>query len=287
MVAIALLGALLTSPYSAPRTEAFTSYEVEIIKDIPYYQGPDADAGKHKLDLYLPRGKKDFPVLFFVHGGSWKTGDRRKHEDLGSVFARTGIGAVIISYRLAPQVHHPAQIEDVACAFAWTYANIGRFGGRADQLFACGHSAGGHLVSLLATDESYLKSQKLTFACIRGVISMSGVYLLQPKILFEAVFGKDEEVVRKASPLEHVSGHHAPFLLLYAEKELPLLAQGSERMCKALQQCDCEASILEIKGHGHNDLVHRAASRDDPAFQAVVEFISRHLSSLHPSDEKR
>ena len=133
-------------------------------------------------------------------------------------------------------------------------------------------------MSLLATDESYLKSHKMTFACIRGVISLCGVYILQPKFLFEAVFGPDDEVVRNASPFEHVTGKHVPFLLIYAEKELPLLAQGTEKMCKALQQCDCEATMLQIKDHGHNELVHRAANADDPAFRAMLEFITKHLS---------
>src|ERR1700746_3277610 len=52
------------------------TFEVETIEDIPYYQGKDADPVKHKLDLYLPKGVKDFPVLFFVHGGAWRMGDK-------------------------------------------------------------------------------------------------------------------------------------------------------------------------------------------------------------------
>src|SRR5262245_47102845 len=47
------------------------TYDVETLKDVAYYDGDDADKVKHKLDLYLPKDKKDFPVLFFVHGGAW------------------------------------------------------------------------------------------------------------------------------------------------------------------------------------------------------------------------
>src|SRR5438552_2761469 len=49
---------------------------VDEITNVAYYEGKDADRVKHKLDLYLPHGKKDFPVLFFVHGGAWKMGDK-------------------------------------------------------------------------------------------------------------------------------------------------------------------------------------------------------------------
>src|SRR5947209_5431295 len=64
----------------------------------------------------------------------------------------------------------------VARAFAWTQKHAAEYGGRPDQIFACGHSAGGHLVSLLATDESYLKAEGLSAKDIKGVISVSGVY---------------------------------------------------------------------------------------------------------------
>src|SRR5437016_9492663 len=103
-------------------------FEVHKVLDVPYYQGADADP-KHKLDLYLPKDQKDFPVLFFVHGGAWKSGDRKIYGRLGEMFARNGIGTVIPSYRLSPKVVHPAHIQDVAEAFAWTVKNINTYGG--------------------------------------------------------------------------------------------------------------------------------------------------------------
>ena len=94
--------------------------EVVVVNDIAYYEGPDADAKKHKLDVYTPKGLKDFPVVFFIHGGTWSSGDRKMYGNMGQMFARQGIGVVVISYRLSPAVTHPAHIEDVARAFAWT-----------------------------------------------------------------------------------------------------------------------------------------------------------------------
>ena len=168
---------------AAPRT-----FEVESVKDVAYYDSDGADPVKHKLDLYLPKGLKDYPVLFFVHGGAWVSGDKKMYAPIGRVLASHGIGAVVTNYRLSPRVKHPAHIEDVARAFAWTHGHIGGHGGRADQIFCCGHSAGGHLVALLATDESYLKAEKLTLAHIKGVIPMSGVYQIPP-LLFASIFG--------------------------------------------------------------------------------------------------
>src|SRR5438876_6275795 len=76
------------------RADEAKSTEVQIIRDIPYYEGADADKVKHKLDLFLPKGQKDFPVLFFVHGGAWMHGDKSFlgiYSAVGMFFARHGI----------------------------------------------------------------------------------------------------------------------------------------------------------------------------------------------------
>ena len=91
-----------------------------------------------------------------------------------------GIGAVLPDYRQSPWVKHPAHIKDVARAIAWTHAHIAEYGGRPDQLFLAGHSAGGHLVALLATDETWLQAEGLATTNIKGVIAVSGVYRIPP-----------------------------------------------------------------------------------------------------------
>jgi acetyl esterase/lipase len=118
-----LLAATVPAPAGDDAVKVGGDFAVEVIPDVAYFAGPGADANKHKLDLYLPKGRKDFPVLFFVHGGAWTTGDRKLYAPLGQLLARNGIGAVVISYRLTPQVQHPGHIEDVARAFAWTHAS--------------------------------------------------------------------------------------------------------------------------------------------------------------------
>src|SRR4051794_15895190 len=116
-----LAGGLLVRPAAAaegPKTGG--NFEVEVIKGVAYYDGKDADPVRHKLDLYLPKGQKDYPVLFFIHGGAWRAGSKDGFGRLGRVFARNGVGVVAINYRLSPAVKHPAHIQDVARAFAWT-----------------------------------------------------------------------------------------------------------------------------------------------------------------------
>ena len=103
-------------------------FEVEKVGNVAYYEGSDADPVRHKLDFYYPKGPKDYPVLFFVHGGAWRSGSKELYGGLGKVFAKNGIGVVVINYRLSPKVQHPAHVEDVARAFAWTHKNVGKYG---------------------------------------------------------------------------------------------------------------------------------------------------------------
>ena len=102
------------------------SADVEVHKDLVYTDGAPEDISKHKLDLYLPKDKKNFPVMIFLHGGSWRTGDRSLYPLLGNRFAKAGIGVAVPSYRLMPKNPHPAQIEDAAAAFAWVYRQYRR-----------------------------------------------------------------------------------------------------------------------------------------------------------------
>ena len=265
-------------------------YEVETKKNIAYYEGEGADDKKHKLDLYIPKGKKDFPVLFFIHGGAWVFGDRTQYPypDLGKNFAKNGIGTVVISYRLTPQVKHPGHIEDVARAFAWTHKNIGKYGGRADQIFVCGQSAGGHLAALLATDDTYLKAHKLSQKDIKAVIPISGVYLIPPGLM-KNVFGEGKEMAESASPMKHVSGKEPPMLILYADGDLPTIPVISEKFCEELKDKKVDATLFKMKDRNHIDSILKLATNEaDPAAQEVLQFIAKHSGmKLKPREEKK
>src|SRR5262245_12677282 len=140
---------LTASTVSAAEPKLF---DVEVVRNVAYYNGKDADDVRHRLDLYLPKGQKDYPVLLMVHGGAWIKGDKNHlgvYNLLGRSFARHGVGMVSPNYRLSPDVQHPEHVRDVARAFAWVHKDIGKRGGSTSEVFVAGHSAGGHLVALL------------------------------------------------------------------------------------------------------------------------------------------
>lgn len=171
---------------------------VKTVAGVPYVSGASRDV-RHALDIYLPEGRKNFPVVVFVHGGAWTVGDKHLfglYGGVGEFLASQGIGAVLPNYRLSPRVKHPEHVRDVAKAVAWTRNHIAEYGGDPHQMFLAGHSAGAHLVSLLATDEQYLDAEGLRPSDIRGVIAVSGVYRIRDGAVSVTLGGQQPEAFR-------------------------------------------------------------------------------------------
>jgi acetyl esterase/lipase len=291
---------------------------IRVTADVRYVPGRD----RQTLDVIAPEGARNAPVVLFVHGGAWMIGDKNLfglYREAGRFLARHGVVAVLINYRLSPKVKHPGHVEDVAGAYAWVRRHVADYGGDPDTIFLCGHSAGGHLVSLLATDERYLKDLKLGPAdlrALRGVISVSGVYVvpgpddfvklaeqmlntllaedgnggmmvqLPPWVRnsplmnpFRSVFGTDPAALRDASPLYHVRKGLPPFLVLYAEHDLPMLADQAEAFGKALADAGDAVEVRQIEGRNHNSILFHIGRRDDPAGKAVLGFIHKYAAA--------
>jgi arylformamidase len=267
LVAIGLSGALVRGQ-EAPK--------VEVRKGVAYYEGEGADAVRHRLDLYLPEGKKGFPLLLFIHGGAWRSGSKELYGPLGQTFARQGIGVAVANYRLSPGVQHPEHIRDVARSFAWVARHAKELGADPDRLYVSGHSAGGHLVALLALAPAYLKAEGLSAERIRGVIAISGPYSL-PGNSFGNVFGEEPAARAEAFPLNHVTDVETkklpPFLLLYADQDYAGLPLSARTLQAALEKHGAKVASKEITERDHITIIARVAQPDDPTAKQIVDFI--------------
>ncbi len=284
---------------------------VDTAFDIPYADPPAAGGGKHRLDIYRPRGATAAPVLFFVHGGAWKQGDKDIYLELGNTFAgRYGFTTVITNYELSTDPWNavfPEHIDDVADAFAWTFRHIAEYGGDPENIWIFGQSAGGHLVSLLATDGSYLERRGLSTSLIRGVVSMSGAYdlydmvafplnplgldaneVLQYKALMALVFGSyDETVLDLYSPSEFVNTGQPPFRLIWAWEDMPGFPEEGQRFYDEvaslagpaiegflLLESDIPQEVLDLDLGGHAEEIYAINTRDwdSVSARAVASF---------------
>jgi acetyl esterase/lipase len=257
-------------PWDIRMPSAETPPHVLVHKDITYTGGAPADEGKHKLDLYLPEGKTKVPVLVFLHGGSWMTGDRSLYVALGNRLAREGIAVAIPSYRLMPRNPHPAQMEDAAAAFDWVYRNIQQYGGDITRIYVAGHSSGGHLAALLALDGSYLKKYDLNPDVIHGVIAMSGVY----DVRFVPGFRLNGEGDRKdASPIYRVHQGAPPFLISYCQWDYLTLPKQARDFSSALKKAFVDAKLLYIPHDNHITEIINVVKEDGPLLKAILSFV--------------
>lgn len=248
-------------------------YAVRAVKDLPYADDGDK---KHRLDLYVPEGLGGYPVLFFVHGGAWKTGDKDFFGVYAS-FARTyveqGIGVVVTNYRLSPAVRHPEHAKDVARAVAWTYHNVAKHGGDPERLVLCGHSAGAHLVSLVTADARYLGDLGLTSAVVKGVVPISGPYDV-PDGFMQDVFGPK---ARQASPLRFVRPGLPPFHVFYADQDMIGCDKvPSEAFARALRDKGVTVTTTEVARSNHLDVIARAGTPGGEVSAAIAAFVRRH-----------
>ncbi|MEP7320809.1 MAG: alpha/beta hydrolase fold domain-containing protein [Saprospiraceae bacterium] len=169
--------------------------EYTMITDIPY--GPGYN---HKLDIY-PAYIKHAPTMIFIHGGYWQKMDRSDFRFIATAFVPYNINTIIIGYPLAPAVGLDEIISSVRHALTWIHHHVEEYGGDADSLYLCGHSAGGHLAAMMMT-----RKFKPDDIDLKGVYALSGLYNLIPIQLshVNGPMGMDEAISLRCSPIQYI-----------------------------------------------------------------------------------
>jgi acetyl esterase/lipase len=235
---------------------AAQSHRITVVKDIDYVPGAEYPGGKDRLDLYIPEGVANAPVILSIHGGALAAGDRSEESFVGRRFAAEGYLTVVTSYRLSPQVSHPAHIEDTAAAFAWVKRNIKQRGGDPERIIVIGHSAGAYLLMLLATDPRYLAAHKLSVADIKGLVPVSGFFWVDKTGVApdrpSYVWGTDRNVWVDASPARHLRADLPPVLLIDTDGDEDWRQQQNLDMVAALRAAgNKDVTLHQVKGRTH------------------------------------
>lgn len=268
--AVGLMALALPSNQLAPGVEA--------LNDLPYSTSP-TDPEKQKLDIYRPAGASNRPVLVFYHGGAWVRGDRKQYPFFGNLFARQGFLVVIPSYRLAPKHPHPAQIEDAAAALAWVVKNIATHGGDPKRIVIAGHSAGGHLASLLVTNQQWLQPHSLDASAVRAVAALSAPLDLTPLADSSSrVFGSDPATLRAASPQQHLRPSLPPFLVTYCQWDYAILPQQAEAFHAALLRAGAPSRLVYVPGENHISEMTSLPKPGDPTAAALLALLKEQES---------
>jgi acetyl esterase/lipase len=161
----------LLFPFLAVLAVAAAARTQDIKRDIPY-AGPAQKL--QVLDVYSPPDAKNLPVVFWIHGGGWRTGDKKDVQLKPQAFNAKGFVFVSTNYRLLPDVDMGTIVRDVAKAVRWVHDHIAGQGSDPNRLFIMGPSAGAQLAALICTDDRYLRAEGLSLAIIKGCVPVDG-----------------------------------------------------------------------------------------------------------------
>src|SRR4051812_46531853 len=215
----------------------------DVQRNIPYAEKADE---RQVLDVYAPPNAKNLPVVFWIHGGGWQTGDKTSVQLKPQAFMDHGFVFVSTNYRLLPSVDMATIVRDIASSIHWVHDHIAAHGGDPQRLLIMGHSAGAQLAALICTDERYLKAEGLSLTITKGCVPVDGDTYDVPAIIetgetrwrvhaqplpkfgHREKFGNDPAKHRDFSAVTHVSGGKGipPFLILYVADNPDTTAQG-------------------------------------------------------------
>ena len=224
------------------------------------------------LDLYpAPGTEHAAPVLVYQHGGYWRSRTSKEFGFIARGPASRGVATVVVNYALCPKVTIDEIVRQVRAALVWTYKNATRFGGDPERIHVAGHSAGGHLTTMLLTTD-WEGDYGLPGDIIKGACAISGLFdlapfpytFLQPKLQLTW-----DQVLRN-SPILHLPDEAPPLLVAYGEDEPSELRRQSEDFFAAWRAKGLLGDLSPLPNKNHYDVIDGFLDAGSPLCSAIL-----------------
>ena len=241
---------------------------------------------RQAVDFYpAPISASAPPLVVFVHGGGWSFGRRSAVQMKPAHFADQGYTFASAGYRVLPDAPVEEQASDLASAISAIRADADHLRFDPNRIVLMGHSAGAHLVALVASDPQYLGEDTTTLA---GVVLLDGAGYDVPyqmannagssARLYNRVFGDDAERQARLSPITHAAAPHAPeWLILHVARRRASRVQ-SQNLGDALRDAGANVQVTAISGTDHGGMNRNIGSEGDATTAAIDDFLARILN---------
>ena len=268
---------------------AFTAAAAEY-RDLVFAKTPQRELA---LDLYVPDGVENPPLIVWVHGGAWRTGSKAKPPALWLL--DRGYAVASISYRLSQQAIFPAQIHDCKAAIRWLRAHASKYKYDAEKVGVWGPSAGGHLVALLGTSGGVKELEGdlghgTQSSRVQAVVDYFGPTDVTAMSKFPGQQHHDapdspesqllggpvqqnKDKAARANPITYVTPDDPPFLLVHGDADPIVPINQSELLHAALRKASVPAVFLPLQGAGHGG----PQFHTEPMHDAVAAFFDRQI----------
>src|SRR6185437_5001575 len=253
------------------------------VRDVAYGNDP-----RQRFDVYLPAHAIGAPVIFMVHGGGWRRGDKGSRGVLQNKLDRwlpRGFIVISTNYRMRPDTAPLQQARDVARALALAQRKAPGWGGDPDGFILVGHSAGAHLVALLTAEPALARAQgaqpwlgtiALDSAALDLVQIMQGRHLR----LYDEAFGSQPSDWLAASPYQQMRGRIAPFLAVCSSRRRDSCPQAQAFVRKAAS-FGAHASVLQ------EDLSHGEINQQLGLPSDYTGAVEQFMRTLDPAAARR
>jgi arylformamidase len=234
------------------------------------------DSPGERLDLFPVPGAERAPLVAFIHGGYWQSLDKGDFSYPAPALLAHGIAYASLNYDLAPKAPIGQMVEQVRRAVAWLHAQAGYYGLDPERIVVAGHSAGGHL-ALTALDRSWPAAHGLPADVVKGALSISGVYDLEPVRLsyHNAVLALDQPAAQALSPLRRIPRDAGPALLCVGGEETDEFRWQQDALEAAWRDAGLRVATVDLPGRGHFDAVDAMSEPGHPVLDGLVRLAVR------------
>jgi len=254
------------------------------------------------LDVFYPETTtKLLPVVVWVHGGAWVSGDKDDIDNYLKIIASHGYVAVGVDYTIAPERQYPFPIVQLNDALRYLQKNGDRLHIDTNKIVLAGDSAGSQIVAQMAnviTSPSYAEEMDMTPSLsqdkLKGMLLNCGAYdLALPD--YNGPFGgllhtvlwaysgqKDflsDPKLKPASVVNYITKDFPPTFITAGNVD-PLLAQSTE-FAKKLQSLAVPTSELFYPENHQPQLNHEYQFNLDTAdgkraLQQMLDFLHQY-----------
>jgi len=226
-------------------------------------------------------------VIFMVHGGAWRWGDKSAASVVENKVARwVSKGFIFIStnYRMLPDTLPRDQEADIVRALATAQEKASTWGGAPDKFIVMGHSAGAHLAALLAASPT--DAYKAGVKPWLGTVLLDSAALDVTKIMqsrhfnfYDRAFGKDRSDWNSVSPLQQLSASATPMLAVCSSQR--------NDSCDQARQFANRANLLKVRVTVlEQDLSHREINQSLGSVGAYTDAVESFMASLDMTVKK-
>lgn len=234
--------------------------------DVPYGSG-EAEI----LDVF-PATAAGAPVVYFIHGGYWRSSSQRDLDLYAATFIPAGAAYVSVNYALAPAASIDEIVRQCRAGLAWTCRNAADFNGDPDRIYVNGRSAGGHLAGMMLAD-GWRAAYGLPDDLVKGATAVSGLFDLEPVRLSSVNEWArlDRDSAWRNSPVHHIPGTGCKLLLAWGSEETEEFKRQSDLYAVAWRARGYPCRTMELAGKHHFASMPDLMDPTSPLTRAVFE----------------